>query len=274
MESIHELREQLQSEKVKRQAWGYRYLRRGLSIYVTRLFLRTNIRPNQVTVAMVLIGIAGAVAIFFGYIWLGFILVYLNIVLDAVDGELARYKKSFSLRGVYMDRINHLAVPGFFFFAVTFWVSGTELNPHEPLFMLSLLGAFALPLMLTADNIHRQVFVRPYLEHPELFPLARAKQAEPAKNNRPSYNPFRGVAMAVFQACQFVVIVLALFLAYLAEIMVFHGVPHHPLLVWVVAAYAALFLFYLVRKIMHGFLCVEEQVATLADSLNAEGHSS
>lgn len=273
MESIHELREQLQSEKVNRQAWGYRYLRRGLSIYVTSLLLRTNIRPNQVTVAMVLVGMAGAVAIFFGYIWLGFLLIYLNIVLDAVDGELARYKKVFSLRGVYMDRINHLAVPGFFFLAVTFWVLGAEFNPHEPLFVLGVLGAFALPLSLVAGDIHRQIFVRPYLEHPELYPLP-VHSKETAEITRSSPSLLRGVATAVFQASQFVVIVIVLFLAYLAELVFFSDASYHPVLVWAVAAYAALFMFYLVRRIMQGFAHVEDQVAMIADTLNANGRSS
>lgn len=271
MESIRELREQLQSEKLKRQAWGYRYLRRGLSIYVTRLLLHTNIRPNQVTTAMVLSGIAGAVAIFFGHIWSGFALTYLNIVLDAVDGELARYKKVFSLRGVYMDRINHLVVPGFFFLAVAFWVLGAGLNPHDPLFVLGVLGAFALPLMLAAGDIHRQIFVRPYLEHPELYPL-HFHSKETAETTRSSFLSFSGLANVVYQASQFVVIIIIIFLAHLAELVFFPNATYHPFLVWVVATYAALFVFYLLRRIMQGVSAVEEQIATLADTLNARNH--
>jgi phosphatidylglycerophosphate synthase len=47
--------------------------------------------------ALLVPGIAGAV--------LGVVMVQLYLLLDCVDGEIARWKKQFSLSGVYMDRV-------------------------------------------------------------------------------------------------------------------------------------------------------------------------
>lgn len=278
MESIHELREQLQSEKIKhrKDTWGYRYLRRGLSIYVTRLLIPTGIRPNQVTFFMLAFGLLSSVAIFFGWIFLGFLFIYLNILLDAVDGELARYKKVFSLRGAYLDGINHLAVPGLFFLAVTFWISdiwgGDTYNIL--LLILGVAGSFAMSLLVFVGSIHRQIFVRPYLENPELFPIVVHSRQTAVAEDTSSFNLFRGVAMFVYQSTQLIIVIIMLFLAYLAELVFFSRAAHHPLLSWVVAVYATLFVFYLMRKVTQGFYRIEEQVATLAYAQNMKNHSN
>ena len=276
MESIHELREQLQSEKIKQRkdTWGYCYLRRGLSIYVTRLLISTGIRPDQITFLMLAFGVLSAVAIFFGWIFLGFLFIYLNILLDAVDGELARYKKVFSLRGAYLDGINHIAVPGLFFLAVTFWVSDIVggVTYNIPLFILGVAGAFALPILVFVGGIHRQIFVRPYLENPELFPLvAHSRQTATAEDIR-SFNLFHGAARFVYQSTQFIIVIIVLFLVYLAELVFFSRAQNHLLLSWIVAAYGALFVFYLMRKVIQGFSRIEEQVATLAHAQHMKNH--
>ncbi len=53
-----------------------------------------------------LIGLIGLLFIAIGnnlFIIIGFILLYIYYLSDEVDGEVARYKKQTSLRGIYYD---------------------------------------------------------------------------------------------------------------------------------------------------------------------------
>ncbi len=45
---------------------------------------------------------------------------YIYYVSDEVDGEVARYKKQTSLRGIYYDEVAHLFFQGWFFFSFTY----------------------------------------------------------------------------------------------------------------------------------------------------------
>src|SRR3989344_2995483 len=125
MESIKELRVKLQTNVL-----GHPILQRVLSIYVTRVFLAMNITANQVSAAMIVVGVISGVVIAFGYIWTGLVLIYLSLLLDAVDGEIARYRKVFSLRGIYLDLVNHLVVFGVFFLGLTLTVSEVWTAPN------------------------------------------------------------------------------------------------------------------------------------------------
>src|SRR3989338_2391104 len=182
METIAELREKLQSEKLemRKGILGYRFLKRGVSIYLTRILITTHVRPNQITVMTLVSGVAGALAIFFGWLWLGFLLLYLNIVLDAVDGEVARYKKIFSLRGVYLDLVNHLAIPGLFFLAISFFAADVFHAANISALIAGALGAFALPLLRANGDAPSHVFVEIFSKNPEKFPLASGTDAKKA----------------------------------------------------------------------------------------------
>lgn len=117
--TIAELRAVSQPESVRgRQSaehWSGEYLRHG-SLYLTRLLVPTPLTPNGVTFLMILSGwcIAGSLllpgpwgpllAVFFGQ---------LQMYLDCVDGELARWRKQFSPAGVFLDRVAHYTTEGF-----------------------------------------------------------------------------------------------------------------------------------------------------------------
>ncbi len=253
METIHQLREKLQGDKFasRKDIWGYRYLRRGISIYITRLLIPTRITPNQVTVAMIVCGVGAAAAIFYSWLWLGFALAYANIVLDAVDGELARYRKAFSLRGIYLDRINHLVVPGLFVLSLTLHVANTPW-----VLGFGLLSAFCMPIVLSAGYLHYQID-RVYQEHAEHVVLPHAA----AQAHMQSANPLRGLLRAVGQLRQFVIVVLVCALGYGAEI--FFALPEYSILNWIVLLYGILFVLYGVREITQGYYSIEARVANL-----------
>ena len=78
------------------------------SRYVARWAARVGLTPNQVTFIALCIGLLGAAAFATGeragYI-AGAVLVYLSFVADCVDGQLARYTRSFSKFGAWLDSV-------------------------------------------------------------------------------------------------------------------------------------------------------------------------
>lgn len=81
---------------------------REVSLRVDRYLVNTKVTPNQLTYLMTVAGVLAAPALLVPGITgalLGVLMVQLYLLLDCVDGELARWKKQFSLGGVYLDRV-------------------------------------------------------------------------------------------------------------------------------------------------------------------------
>jgi len=81
---------------------------RELSLRVDRHLVNTRVTANQLTYLMTVAGALAAPALLVPGIWgavLGVLMVQLYLLLDCVDGEVARWKKQFSLSGVYLDRV-------------------------------------------------------------------------------------------------------------------------------------------------------------------------
>jgi hypothetical protein len=78
------------------------------SKFIARWAARRGLTPNQVTTASMLIGAAAAGAFAVGERWglvAGAVLVHLAFVTDCVDGQLARYTRSFSRLGAWLDSV-------------------------------------------------------------------------------------------------------------------------------------------------------------------------
>lgn len=114
MPSIAELRAVTQPEShLGRQGaehWAGRLYMRELSPFVTRALAATPLTANAVTALMIPVGLCAALvltlpglaaavgAVLFAQLWL---------LLDCCDGELARWRRTFSPRGIYLDGISH-----------------------------------------------------------------------------------------------------------------------------------------------------------------------
>jgi len=83
---------------------------REISLRCTRYLLNSPLSANQYTGLMIVAGMAAGVALLVpglaGAI-LGALLIQLYLLLDCVDGELARWRKQTSITGVYLDRVGH-----------------------------------------------------------------------------------------------------------------------------------------------------------------------
>ncbi|MBO8188748.1 CDP-alcohol phosphatidyltransferase family protein [Streptomyces spirodelae] len=88
--------------------WAGRLYMRELSLRVDRHLVNTRVTPNQLTYVMTLAGVLALPALLVPGVLgavLGVVMVQLYLLLDCVDGEVARWKKQFSLGGVYLDRV-------------------------------------------------------------------------------------------------------------------------------------------------------------------------
>ncbi len=84
------------------------YLARPVSNGISRLLLPTGVAPNAVTLFGLAVGLgSGAVAAVGGYgaVLAATLLFYLGLILDCVDGDLARIKLATSRRGQWLDSI-------------------------------------------------------------------------------------------------------------------------------------------------------------------------
>ena len=79
---------------------------RRISRRLTPLALRWKLRPNPITIASLVIGLAAAGAFATGErigLVAGALLLQLSLVVDCVDGEVARYTRAFSSLGAWLD---------------------------------------------------------------------------------------------------------------------------------------------------------------------------
>lgn len=83
---------------------------RRVSPYVTRVLLGAPLSANTLTSLLVPAGLLAALCLTLPGVWaaVGAVLfVQLQLLLDCVDGEVARWRKTYSPAGIYLDQIGH-----------------------------------------------------------------------------------------------------------------------------------------------------------------------
>ncbi|MET7640051.1 CDP-alcohol phosphatidyltransferase family protein [Streptomyces sp. NPDC005438] len=112
--TLAELRAVVHPEGVKDRRsgehWAGRLYMREISLRCDPYLVNTRITPNQLTYLMVVAGIAaGAVLLVPGLVGalVAALLIQLYLLLDCVDGEVARWRGQTSITGVYLDRVGH-----------------------------------------------------------------------------------------------------------------------------------------------------------------------
>lgn len=153
MESIKELRKICQKpvDRHNPDSFIEERIWRIPSIYLTKLFLYTPLKPDHITFIMIFWGFL--VGFFFSigtysYLLIGAIVLEFLYVLDAVDGEMARYKKMTSLKGVFLDLVAHsvnMAVP---FIGLTIGI-----YQHSPNIYTIILGLSASVFSILCLNV-------------------------------------------------------------------------------------------------------------------------
>jgi phosphatidylglycerophosphate synthase len=112
--TIGELKLITQPESVRTRAgaehWVARAYLRDISPYLTRILLRLGFSANGVTWLMIFVAALAAVVTSWPSLVAAIaavLLVQLQMLLDCSDGEVARWRRTFSPTGVYLDRVGH-----------------------------------------------------------------------------------------------------------------------------------------------------------------------
>ncbi len=127
--------------------------RRG-SIYLTWILLHTPVDGIHVTVAWIFLGVAGAALLGLGSHWIpvaGALLLVLQHLLDVVDGEITRYKKSESAVGMFLDKLGHNIVYPTIFLGLGFATYRTY--PIAAVFVFSFTAAISKLLMQNSGEV-------------------------------------------------------------------------------------------------------------------------
>ncbi len=135
-----------------------------ISPLFTAIFVKYGVRPNSITILMILSGLLGAALFAVDNVFVkvaGYVFIQLWFVMDCCDGEVARITKDFSRYGSEMDYLAHvLTHPAF---QISFLVSAIQLyagQGAEPIALILIFSAIAIVelmirAMLGLQLIHR-----------------------------------------------------------------------------------------------------------------------
>ncbi len=126
VESLRELSRLCQKPRYKQVGnWMVRNILRDAALPITWLLLHTPVTANQVTFFSLCIGLAGIFLLALKpacFFLIGMLLLQFWYLLDHVDGQIARYRKTSSLTGRFFDFVMHHILHGVFFFGVGCYV--------------------------------------------------------------------------------------------------------------------------------------------------------
>ena len=180
--SLAQLREVTQPPEVRTRAnaehWVAHLYLRDLSPYVTWVLLKTPISANGVTGLMILTGWATAAALLIPGIWgpvLALILGQLQMLIDCCDGEVARWRKTKSPAGHFLDAVGHYTTEALILLALGLRAAGFADNSRPIDWMWVALGAF-LAIVIILNKVLNDL-VRVARAMSDLPKLADAKGA-------------------------------------------------------------------------------------------------
>jgi phosphatidylglycerophosphate synthase len=111
--TVAELRAQVQKDRHREIGnWLARRVARPTAVYGCWLAIRLGLSAHQVTLAALCSSLGAAIAIGTGQRFMfvvGVVLAHLGFWLDHVDGQVARWRETVSLDGVYLDYLMHHA---------------------------------------------------------------------------------------------------------------------------------------------------------------------
>lgn len=227
MATTQDLRKDLQAFKYegRERPWGYFSFQRWPSIYFTKLAIKYNLKPNQITLAGIGLGVIGSILVLLSppLKILGAFFLYLNIISDKVDGEVARYRIKNNLggvyiRGVYLDELNHLIIPPLFIMGVSLGIIYSFPYNTSFLYLMALSASLSFPILRVYHSFAPQIFMKKYVKHPELFAsLPSSEKAEPIAEIKKRHGFIRRMSWVVHQLQDFFVIVFLFFLAFILE---------------------------------------------------------
>ena len=123
--------------------WAGRLYMRAISLRCTRFMVDAPISANGLSYLMMVAGFAaGALLLIPGLAGavLGALFIQIYLLLDCIDGEVARWRKQTSITGVYLDRIGHYLCEAAFLTGLGFRASHLHTNLWAVLGLVAALG--------------------------------------------------------------------------------------------------------------------------------------
>lgn len=159
VESLSELRKLV--NKGEKESFFAQYFLREVALLFTKFFLYFNwITPTHVTLMSMLSGMIAVVLFAFGryhYDIMGALFLYMWIFLDYSDGQIARYKKKYTVEGHNLDRLNDNFIDILCFTAITF---GTYVKTQDLLLLgLGLIMVSSMSLYNISANVRYPLYL-------------------------------------------------------------------------------------------------------------------
>ncbi|MGC4175626.1 CDP-alcohol phosphatidyltransferase family protein [Demequina sp.] len=135
--TIEQMRDVCQPPEIRgrksAEHWTATLFGRSFSIYLTRIAVWLGLSANAVTGIMILCGWAAAAALLIPGVWgplLACFLAFLQMTIDSIDGEVARWRRTTGPRGIFLDRIAHTTTESAIPFAAGLAVT-LAATPHD-----------------------------------------------------------------------------------------------------------------------------------------------
>ncbi|MFC1789842.1 CDP-alcohol phosphatidyltransferase family protein [Patescibacteria group bacterium] len=115
-----------EKEKANKETiWEY-YFARKIAFLIAPIFIKTGISANSISFLSIAFGVAGAILIAFGNFWMiltGGMLMQIWLILDKTDGMVARFKKTTTKLGEFLEELNGSLTAILFFTSIGFAAS-------------------------------------------------------------------------------------------------------------------------------------------------------
>lgn len=226
--------------ELRQQYWGYNWLYRKLTIYITVMLYPTGISADGVSMLVLIFGSLAGLCAYAGNLYLAILLAYINILLDGVDGEMARLRNKFSLRGVYLDALNHLFVPALFWIGLS-----ARLN-----LWIGAIAALAWSGLKAAGKLEYKLYVSEYRNNKEKYNLATPHTASQTQEKKISF--LRQLLGVRYQFRQLLIALITILIASLLGYL-------RP----VVIIYSLFLITQILEEAYKGFYNIEERVSRL-----------
>lgn len=162
--SIAELRSVAQPPEVRLRAnaehWTASLYLRNLSPYLTWMLLKTSVSANGVTGLMILVGWCTAFSLLIPGIAgaaLALVMGQLQMLVDCCDGEVARWRRTSSPAGVFLDKVGHYTTESLIPIVLGIRAAGFPFDAPEDFFWTTLGLALAVLILLNKalnDMVH------------------------------------------------------------------------------------------------------------------------
>lgn len=174
--SLKEIIKSLPAKKNSKSSLWVKLIVRKLSFIFTYLFINLGCSAWGASIISVLVAMIGSFCFVINHSLcriIGVILIELWLVLDCVDGNIARVKKTSSEMGEFIDALSGYYVTGFVYFFVGITAAYTTELFSEYAFLMIILGGVSTISGLLARIIHQKY----------TYSIMVINQANPQKHN-------------------------------------------------------------------------------------------